>query len=114
LIIKSSTEKIKNQQFNVGYQNLSMTEIAKIVKKVVNKEFNDKPEIDLVFTKSNDNRSYHICSDKVKNILGFQPKYTIEDAVKELCDHFKKGEFKNSFDDDKYFNVQRLKKIQAK
>jgi len=114
LVIKSSTEKIKNQQFNVGYQNLSMTEIAKIVKKVVNKEFNDKPEIDLVFTKSNDNRSYHICSDKVKNILGFQPKYTIEDAVKELCDHFKKGEFKNSFDDDKYFNVQRLKKIQAK
>ena len=90
-----------------------MTEIGKIVKKVVQSEFADKPNIDLVFSKSNDKRSYHICSDKVKNVLGFQPKYSVEDAVKELCDHFKKGDLKNSFDDDKYFNVQRLKKIHA-
>jgi|TARA_B100001964_G_C14240976_1_gene605009 nucleoside-diphosphate-sugar epimerase len=113
LAIESPAEKIKNQQFNVGYQNLSIAEIGKIVKKVVQSEFNDKSNIDLVFAKSNDKRSYHICSDKVKNVLGFQPKYSIEDAVKELCDHFKKGDFKNSFDDDKYFNVQRLKKILA-
>lgn len=113
LAIESPTEKIRNQQFNVGCQNLSMTEIGKIVKKVVQSEFADKPNIDLVFSKSNDKRSYHICSDKVKNVLGFQPKYSVEDAVKELCDHFKKGDLKNSFDDDKYFNVQRLKKIHA-
>ena len=113
LAIKAPTEKIKNQQFNVGYQNLSMTEIGKLVKKVVEAEFLDKPNIDLVFTKSDDKRSYHICSDKVKKILGFQPKYSIADAVRELCDHFKKGEFKNSFEDDRYFNVQRLKRIHA-
>ncbi len=114
LAIKSPSEKIKNQQFNVGYQNLSIAEIANIVKKVVSEEFKDKPEIELAFTESNDNRSYHICSDKVKDFLDFQPKYTIEDAVKELCDEFKKGTFKNTFDDDKYFNVKRLKNIQAK
>ena len=114
LAIQSPTEKIKNQQFNVGYQNLSMTEIGKLVKKVVESEFMDKSDIDLVFTKSDDKRSYHICSDKVKAVLGFQPKYSIEDAVKELCEHFKKGEFKNPFEDDKYYNVQRLKRIHAK
>ena len=92
----------------------SDSKIANIVKKVVSEEFKDKPEIELAFTESNDNRSYHICSDKVKDFLDFQPKYTIEDAVKELCDEFKKGTFKNTFDDDKYFNVKRLKNIQAK
>ena len=78
------------------------------------KEFTEKKDIEIIFTKSDDKRSYHICSDKVKKILDFQPKYTIENAVKELCDSFKKGELKNSFEDDKYFNVKRLKKIQAK
>ncbi len=114
LAISSPSEKIKNQKFNVGYQNLSITEIANIVKKVVMKEFTEKKDIEIIFTKSDDKRSYHICSDKVKKILDFQPKYTIENAVKELCDSFKKGELKNSFEDDKYFNVKRLKKIQAK
>ena len=39
---------------------------------------------------------------------------TVEDAVKELCISFKKGLFKNSIDNDFYFNVARLKRIKAK
>ena len=101
----------KLDQYNkIGFEELNKR--AKIIEN--NQEFKDKPEIELAFTESNDNRSYHICSDKVKDFLDFQPKYTIEDAVKELCDEFKKGTFKNTFDDDKYFNVKRLKNIQAK
>ena len=46
-----------------------------------------------------------INSDKIKKVLGFQPKYTIEDAVKELCDSFKEGLIKNSFDDEIFYNI---------
>ena len=35
LLINAESEKIRNQIFNVGYQNLSILEIANIVKRVV-------------------------------------------------------------------------------
>lgn len=114
LLINADKSKIKNEIFNVGYQNLSISNLSQIVKKVVEKEFPEKNQIEIETTSSDDNRSYHINSDKIKNILGFQPKYTIEDAVKELCDSFKKGLIKNSFEDDIFYNIKRMQKIQAK
>ena len=37
--------KIENQIFNIGYQNMSINEIAQLVKKVVEKEFPNKKDI---------------------------------------------------------------------
>ena len=39
---------------------------------------------------------------------------TIEDAVRDLCAAFRAGKLPNSMEDDRYFNVRRLKRIQAK
>ena len=113
LLIEAASKKICDQVFNVGYQNMSIREISLVVKKVVQKEFPELGEIPITTTKSDDNRSYHINSDKVKEILNFEPKRSIEDAVKELCICFKKRLFKNTFADDFYFNVKRLKNIKA-
>jgi nucleoside-diphosphate-sugar epimerase len=114
LLITAKAEKIKNQIFNVGYQNLSINDLALIVKKVVESEFPKKGKIEIEKTTSDDNRSYHINSDKINELLGFKPKYTIEDAVKGLCDNFKNEKIKDSFNDDFYFNVKRLKRLQVK
>ncbi len=114
LLINAEKSKVANQIFNVGYQNLSIKNLALIVKKVVEEEFPEKGIIDIETTHSDDNRSYHINSDKIKDALGFIPKYTIEDAVRELCYNFKKGNIKNSFEDDIYYNIKRMQKIQAK
>ena len=113
LFLTAPIEKIRNEIFNVGYQNMSIANIAKVVKKVVEEEFPEKGEIGIVTTSSDDNRSYHINSDKIKKALNFQPKYAIEDAVRELCKLFKNNELPNSFEDDFYFNVRRLKRIHA-
>ena len=113
LFLTAPAEKIQNETFNVGYENMSIMEIAKVVKKVVQEEFPEKGEIEIVTTPSDDNRSYHINSDKIKKQLGFQPRYSVEDAVRELCQSFKKGLLPQSFDDDFYFNVRRLKRLQA-
>ena len=43
--------------------------------------------------------------------LGFQPKYTIEDAVRGLCKAFKAGKLPESMVDDIYFNVRRMKRL---
>ena len=113
-LINSPSDKIKDQTFNVGYQNLSIEEIANKVKNVVEDYFPEFGSIDIDTTPSDDNRSYHINSDKIKEELGFKPKLTIEDAVRDLCQAFKNGKIPDSFEDDFYFNVKRLKRINAK
>ena len=113
LFLDAEKEKIANQIFNVGYQNLSINEIATLVKRVVEKEKKNTDEIKIIKSSSNDNRSYHINSDKIKNTLGFIPKRSIEMAITDLCRAFNEGLLPNSFENDMYFNVKRLKKIKA-
>ena len=112
LLIKAESKKIKDQIFNVGYQNLSISQIASVVKKVVEQKFSKK-EIKIIKEDSSDNRSYHINSDKIKKALDFSPKRTIEKAVEDLTEAFNKNLLKNSFDDDIYFNINRMKNINA-
>jgi nucleoside-diphosphate-sugar epimerase len=114
LLIDSESNKIKNEIFNIGYENMSIKEIALKVKKVVQEKFPEKDEITIETFKSEDGRSYHINSDKIKNILNFEPKYNIEYAVNEICDYFKNGTIKNSFEDDIFYNVRTLKNNNAK
>ena len=113
LLLNAPSEKIQNEIFNVGYQNMSIMEIAHLVKKVVQKEFPEKGEIEIITTPSDDNRSYHINSDKIKMILGFQPKHSTEEAITNLCHAFRDGKLPNSFEDDFYYNVRRLKRLRA-
>ena len=113
-LINAPSDKIKDQIFNVGYQNLSIAEIANKVKKVVEDFFPKIGSIDIETTPSNDNRSYHINSDKITQELGFVPKLTIEDAVRDLCAAFKDNKIPNSFEDIKYFNVKKIKSLNAK
>ena len=112
-LIEAPKEDIQNEIFNVGYQNMSINQIAELVKQVVMREYSYK-ELEISRTKSDDNRSYHINSDKIKQKINFSPKYSIENAIVELCNAFKKNLLPHSFDDDFYFNVKRLKRIRAK
>lgn len=113
LLLSAPAQKVHNQVFNVGYQNLSLMEIAHLVRQVVAEEYPDRPPTEIVTTPTDDIRSYHINSDKIFRVLGYQPKRTIADAVRELCGAFKAGKLPHSMDDDRYFNVRRLKMLKA-
>jgi nucleoside-diphosphate-sugar epimerase len=106
-------DKIAGQTFNAGFQNLSIMEIAQIVKRIVQAAFPEKGEIPIVTTTTDDNRSYHVNSDKIQRVLGFYPKRTVEDAVKDLCKAFREGMLPNSMDNNFYFNVRRLTSLKA-
>ncbi len=112
LFINSPSERINKQIYNVGYQNLSVSEIAFKVKKVIEDRFNNNIEIEV--TESDDNRSYHINSDKILNQLGFRPRRTVDDAILELIDAFDKKLLTNTFQNNIFYNVKRLKDISAK
>jgi nucleoside-diphosphate-sugar epimerase len=113
LLLTAPSSAISNQIFNCGFQNMSIMDIAKTVKRVVQEMFPEIGDIPLIVTESNDLRSYHINSDKIFRSLAFRPKYSVEDAVRDLCVAFKQGKLPNSFDDDRYYNVRTMKKIGA-
>jgi len=112
-LLEAPAEKVQNEIFNVGYQNMSISDLAVLVKKVVAEEFPDKPEIAIVTTPSDDDRSYHINSGKIKRVLGYAPTHTIEDAIRSLCQAFKEGKLPDSMTNDWYYNIRTMKKLNA-
>ncbi|PIR26683.1 MAG: UDP-glucose 4-epimerase [Deltaproteobacteria bacterium CG_4_10_14_0_2_um_filter_43_8] len=113
LLLRVPDEKIAGQIFNAAIQNMSIMEIAQTVKHVVEDLFPEKGNIPIEVTSSDDLRSYHVNSDKIRGALDFQPKRTVEDAVRDLCVAFKAGKLQNSLSDTFYYNVKRLKELRA-
>lgn len=113
VMLEAPHEKIHGEIFNIGYQNQTISDIAQRVKSVVEEELPEKAPIDIKVTESNDNRSYHINSDKIKQALGFEAKRSIEDAVRDLCTAFRQGLLPNSMDDDWYYNVRLMQETKV-
>ena len=107
-------EKIAGDTFNAGYENHTVADLARMVKQIVEEEMPFLGPIDIVTTPSNDLRSYHVSSKKIAQKLGYKPRRTVEDAVRDLCKAFQWGLLPDSLDNDKYFNVKRVKKMEIK
>jgi len=114
LFIEIDSAKVQGEIFNCGFENMSIADLAVVVKEVVEEERPQLGNIEITTTPSNDNRSYHINSDKIRRVTGFAPTHSVRDAVRDLCTAFNSGKLPNSLDDDKYYNVRTLKAIQAK
>ena len=102
-------EKIAGKIYNVGYENHTVSHIAEIVKR--NLAMSD---IKIVVESTNDNRSYHISSQKIERELGFRPKHTIDQAVRDLKDAFEAGKIKDSMSDIRYYNIKTMQAADLK
>ncbi len=107
-VLNADPQKINGQIFNVGFKNQSVNELADDVKSVIGED------IKIVKTKSDDNRSYHVSSEKIRDILGFETKYTVKDAVSDLKAAFEKKFLVNTFDNEFYFNIKRMNNMDLK
>ncbi|OGC14135.1 UDP-glucose 4-epimerase [candidate division WOR-1 bacterium RIFOXYC2_FULL_37_10] len=103
-------EKIDGKIFNAGYDNMKMKDIALAVKSVVSKKMN-KENLEMVTTPTDDNRSYHISSDKIKRELGFEALRSVEDAASDLCDAFNAGKIPDSLNDKRYYNIKTMQAV---
>ena len=103
LLLDCPKEKIAGKIFNAGYENQSVSELAETVKNVVG------DDVKIIKETTDDNRSYHISSQKIKKELGFVPEYNIKDAVIDLVNAFKKGLLPNSLLDEKYLRKKTFK-----
>ena len=101
-------QAIDGKIFNAGYENHKVKEIAEMVQNVVGEQ------VEIVTTPTNDNRSYHVSSDKIRQELGFVPQHSIEEASADLVKAFKAGLIPNSMTDTKYFNIKTMQAIELK
>lgn len=85
--------------FNAGFENISIIDIANIVKKYCDSKILIEP--------SNDPRSYRQNSNKLNN-LGFIPSKNVEIAVKEIINALKQGSIK---DHPSCYTVKWMKKL---
>lgn len=101
--------KISGQIFNAAYQNHTVSAIAGIVRDTVAKEMPEISDIKIETTPSDDIRSYHLSSDKIRRVIGFEPKRTIEDGVRDIIAAFRKGLLPDAMNDARYYNIKMMK-----
>jgi nucleoside-diphosphate-sugar epimerase len=95
-------ERIDGKIYNAGWQNLSIADIAELVKQEVG------DDVRIVTSPTNDLRSYHISSEKIARELGWAPRRTVRDAVRDLLAAFAAGKAPGSLSDPKYFNIKTM------
>ena len=71
-------------------------------------------ETEIVTTHTNDKRSYHISSEKIKQVLGFVPAKSIEDAVSDLVGAFHAGRIPDSMNDARYYNIKLMQGVKLR
>lgn len=111
LLLTVPAERIAMQVFNAGYQNHSVDQLAEIVRRVVTEEMPDRKDVEIVRAPSDDPRSYHISSRKLQRELGFTPRRSIEDAVRDLVGAFREGRIPEATTDIRYHNVKTMRAI---
>ena len=107
-ILNSPNSKVNGQIFNVGFKNQTVNELAEDVREVIGRD------VKITKLDSDDNRSYHVSSKKIRDILGFVPQKTVKDAVLDLRTAFENELLQNSFDDENYFNIKKMQSINLK
>jgi nucleoside-diphosphate-sugar epimerase len=108
LLLGLPKAKIAGKIYNAGYENSTVLELGKIVQNVVG------DEVELISSKTDDNRSYHISSEKIKSELNFQAKNTIKDAVSDLVSAFNNNLLANPLENELYYNIKRMNNINLK
>ena len=107
-LLEAPDEAINGKTWNAGYHNLKVREIADMVRNEIGKN------VDIVVTPSDDHRSYHVSSAKIKKDLGFSAMRTVSDAIVDLAQAFNAGKVPNAMTDDRYYNIKRMQTLKLR
>lgn len=94
--------------FNIASSNYTVGEIADYVREGVREHLNLDPKLVIKFME--DFRNYKVNTDKARNVLSFNPRFTVKDIVNDLADNLDKFKDMNN---PKYYNIQIFKKLDA-
>ena len=107
-LIESDPHKINGQIFNVGDENYTVKKLGELVRENVG--YSVKVE-NIV---SDDNRSYHINSEKIQKVLGFKLQSSIGNAIRDVKNAIIKKLLINTMNNSLYYNIKRMQEIDLK
>ena len=70
--------------------------------------------MEIVTTPTDDHRSYHISSEKIRKELGFTPSHSIGDAVRDLVGAFDMGKIPDAMTGTSYYNIKTMQSLNLK
>ncbi len=107
-LLEEPDEAINGRTWNAGYHNLKVRTIADLVREQVG------PSVDIIVTPTDDHRSYHVSSEKIRRELGFVAARTVQDAIVDLKGAFLGGLVPNAMTDDRYYNIKRMQSLKLR
>ena len=105
LFVNVDKKLINGEIFNIGFENLTVSQLAHEVQKVIGSDVKIKE------LNTYDNRSYHISSKKIQNQLGFINNFSILNAIEDLKDAFDKKLLIDCLINENYFNIKKMQSI---
>jgi nucleoside-diphosphate-sugar epimerase len=102
-IVEAPREVVGGEIFNVGSneQNYTITQIGELVhEQVMSAEL-------LINENDTDRRNYRVNFSKIRNLLNFQPKWTVEQGISQVLEAIASGDVED-YREAKYSNVKFL------
>ncbi len=103
LAVEAPKEAVHNETFNVGSNegNMTLGMVGELVKKLV-------PDAELIDSgRDGDRRNYRVDFSKIRNMLGFEPKWTVEEGIKQVIEALRSGKVRD-YKAPMYSNVKYL------
>ncbi len=107
-LLEAPDAAIDGKVWNAGYHNLKVMEIAEKVREEIG------PKVEIVVTPTDDHRSYHVSSERIRRDLGFAARRTVEDAIVDLREAFAAGKVPDAMTDDRYYNIKRMQALRLR
>jgi nucleoside-diphosphate-sugar epimerase len=106
LMLEAPAEQIHGEAFNVSWGNLTIREIAHLVKDALGDD-----DITLKVTPSTDPRSYRVNTDKARRVLGFTCAHDLREAVLGIRDAYVAGKLDDPLNNPFYYNIKRMQQV---
>jgi nucleoside-diphosphate-sugar epimerase len=108
MLLEAPDAAVDGKVWNAGYHNLKVMDIAEKVRDEIG------PRVEIVVTPTDDHRSYHVSSERIRRDLGFVARRSVENAIVDLREAFAAGRVPNAMTDDRYYNIKRMQALRLR
>jgi nucleoside-diphosphate-sugar epimerase len=108
MLLEAPDAAVDGKVWNAGYHNLKVMDIAEKVREEIG------PRVEIVVTPTDDHRSYHVSSERIRRDLGFVARRGVENAIVDLREAFAAGRVPNAMTDDRYYNIKRMQALRLR
>ena len=109
LALEAPEEKVRGEIFNIAAKNFRISELALKVYQILN----DRGENITIRSdyRYKGVRSYRVSTEKATDVLGFQPKITLEESILNMLDQIKAYGY-TDFDHPRYYNIRWMRLLE--